>query len=112
MVKRLVTFFSTVAMGTPRFFRAKNEVQIIPTKMRLTGIHTRAILSDLHDIRLSNGMYSCIPQHQPSVWDQLQRRPSFLALPNDLVMLTCTSFAVTMRRGNSNGHLKLLTDTV
>ena len=48
MVKRLVTFFSTVAMGTPRFLSAKKDVQIMPTKMRLTGIHTCAILNDLH----------------------------------------------------------------
>lgn len=49
MVKRFVTFFSTVAMGTPRFFSAKNDVQIIPTKIRFTGIHIRAILNDLRN---------------------------------------------------------------
>ena len=60
MVNRLVTFFSTVAMGTPRFFSAKKDVQIIPTKIRLTGIHTRAILNDLQCCRRG-----CQSTHEP-----------------------------------------------
>jgi hypothetical protein len=47
MVNRLVRFLSTVAMGTPRFLSAKKDVQIMPTKMTLTGIHSCAILKDL-----------------------------------------------------------------
>ena len=39
-------------MGTPRFLSAENDVQIIPTKMKLTGIHTRAILNDLQGNKL------------------------------------------------------------
>lgn len=37
IVKRLVIFFRTVAIGTPRALRAKKLVKIMPTKMRLTG---------------------------------------------------------------------------
>jgi hypothetical protein len=38
---RLVAFLSTVSMATLRYLSAKNDDQIIPTKMRLTGAHSR-----------------------------------------------------------------------
>lgn len=41
MVKRLVKFFSTVTMGTPREARAAKEVHTIATKSALTGAHAR-----------------------------------------------------------------------
>jgi len=43
MVNRLVMFFSTVAIGTPRCLSAKKDVQIMPTKITLTGNQSRAI---------------------------------------------------------------------
>ena len=43
MVKRLVRFLSTVAIGTPRALRAKKLVKIMPTKIRFTGNHSFTI---------------------------------------------------------------------
>lgn len=40
---RLVIFFKTVDMGTPRSFNAQKDVMSIPTKMRLTGYQTLTI---------------------------------------------------------------------
>ena len=53
MVNRFVRFLRTVAMGTPRFFRAKKDVQIMPTKMTFTGSHKCTIFQFLHSPQLS-----------------------------------------------------------